>query len=568
MRQLAVFVLLALAVVVAFTPITANPDISVRADLSRIAPDGSTHAFVRSVLPLPIASVVRLDPSSGDNIRLVLSTSSRADYVLVVVVTGRGRISLASLVDGIRRGRTCAPSAGATTCRIALRLDQGGEGIVTAAASGSTAIVSDIRIVGAASRERAGASSRQLLVGFGLLLLVAPLLAGLRRYRRLERITLVLLGLVWVGVTGWKSLVINLLFALAGYGLIHWIGAGAKGRWTRVSSTIAVVAAGLVFVKFVAPNIAPSFANPGGFWLALPLGVSYFAIRIVDLGFSVHSGTTNTPPVRDYLAFLFLPYTLPAGPILTYGEFLKFERDGYSIVDFSAGAARMAVGLTKKLVADAFLLPLISLEMLSFLDGGVGNHPIYVAGMLFANMLYVYLDFSAYCDLAIGAGRAAGYTIPENFSWPLLRSSIRSFWQSWHMTLTQWVMRRVYFPSFLTSRSVILSMFASMLVIGLWHAPTACWALWAAHHTVALATQARLSPPPGVGNLKAATVQIGRQLRDWVTYVAGVLFVWAWVSLGHSFTMFSSPAVALRCYAMAASLPIEFGRLITQTLGL
>jgi hypothetical protein len=47
-----------------------------------------------------------------------------------------------------------------------------------------------------------------------------------------------------------------------------------------------------------------------------------------------------------------------------------------------------------------------------------------------------------------------------------------------------------------------------------------------------------------------------------------VVFVWSWVSLGHSFTLFSSPAIALRCYLTAVSLPLDLLARLAKSIGI
>lgn len=551
MKRLTILLTIAIAVATLLTWFGATNHLELKAETWRV-PQGS-GAPVHATLSLPLHRQVSLKVARGDSIRLTLA-SGAANLVTTVTVRATGGIGVAAEENANQRSRECPSQAPRTTvCSLAIRVGAASQTVATIYALDRDVTVTGIQSEVAVAHEQAAATGPQLLYGFAVLLLLGPLLAWLGRWPGMDRNALVLLGLAWVSITGWQGLLINAAFALGGYVLISRVrGAEARKPSTLLLAIVAVTLV-LIFVKFVAPSVAAAFANPGGFALALPLGVSYFAIRIIDLVFTAHSGTLRPVSLRDYLAFLFMPHTLPAGPIMTYQEFLQSRKSSYSVVDFAAGAARMAVGLTKKLAADAFLLPVIGHEMISFLDGGTGNSPVYIAAMLVLNTIYVYLDFSAYCDLAIGAGRAAGYTIPENFDWPLLRSGMRQFWQSWHMTLTRWVMRRVYFPAFLSSRSITLSMFAAMLVIGLWHAADISWALWAVHHMAALATQARLAAKrPAIA---ASAVAPQHRFPGAVRYAAGVAFVWIWVSLGHSFTMFSAPDQALRCYLMALALP-------------
>src|SRR5262249_47893690 len=145
--------------------------------------------------------------------------------------------------------------------------------------------------------------------------------------------------------------------------------------------------------------------------------------------------------------------------------------------------------------------------------------------------------------------RAAGRRVPENFDWPLLRTSLKEYWRHWHMTLSQWVMRRVYLPAFLSTRSMIVSMVSCMMVIGLWHALSLPWVFWAFHHGLAMAAESKW-----LDRLRARLPD-GRLAKS-VFSAVGVSMVWFWVSIGHSFTNFASLDVALKSYLLGLGAPV------------
>ena len=59
-------------------------------------------------------------------------------------------------------------------------------------------------------------------------------------------------------------------------------------------------------------------------------------------------------------------------------------------------------------------------------------------------MLQIYLDFSAYSDMAIGMGQMIGFHYKENFDYPYCSKSVGEFWRRWHMTLGRFFTRYVY----------------------------------------------------------------------------------------------------------------------------
>ena len=64
----------------------------------------------------------------------------------------------------------------------------------------------------------------------------------------------------------------------------------------------------------------------------------------------------------------------------------------------------------------------------------------------FAFMLQIYLDFSAYSDMAIGMGRMIGFHYRENFNYPYISLSITDFWRRWHISLSSFFRDCVYIP--------------------------------------------------------------------------------------------------------------------------
>lgn len=54
-------------------------------------------------------------------------------------------------------------------------------------------------------------------------------------------------------------------------------------------------------------------------------------------------------------------------------------------------------------------------------------------------MLQIYLDFSAYSDMAIGMGRMIGFHYLENFNYPYIAKSVQDFWRRWHISLSSFL---------------------------------------------------------------------------------------------------------------------------------
>ena len=69
-------------------------------------------------------------------------------------------------------------------------------------------------------------------------------------------------------------------------------------------------------------------------------------------------------------------------------------------------------------------------DLLSSVTVNLNHHAIRTgrsSGSAFSLLAYgitIYVDFSAYSDIAIGCARLFGIRVPENFDWPYLRTNI------------------------------------------------------------------------------------------------------------------------------------------------
>ncbi|HMB44552.1 MAG TPA: MBOAT family O-acyltransferase, partial [Candidatus Methanoperedens sp.] len=107
---------------------------------------------------------------------------------------------------------------------------------------------------------------------------------------------------------------------------------------------------------------------------------------------------------------------------------------------------------------------------------------LYMASMFYGYPLYVYFNFSGYCDVVIAMGRWAGFKIPENFNKPYISRDMIEMWNRWHITLSQLVRDYLFQPllKFLISgplsgyvrTSQYISIFITFFLVGIWHGTT------------------------------------------------------------------------------------------------
>ena len=237
----------------------------------------------------------------------------------------------------------------------------------------------------------------------------------------------------------------------------------------------------------------------GGLWgtdnwvytrVAMPLGVSYFAFRLLQYVFDQARGVLTENSLLRLAAFVcFLP-TFAAGPIETYQGFYGKRSATFDRDLFYQGLRRIAIGYFKKVFVESFFLAVyIAPEVRAPLTPGwhfSTARPLQAAGFVIFVFLRAYIDLSAYTDLAIGFSRLFGFRIMENFNNPLVKRNLSEFWRSWHISLSTWCRNNVYFPVFGSTRKVWLGLYASMIVMGLWHYVDLNWFSWALWHGTGL----------------------------------------------------------------------------------
>jgi alginate O-acetyltransferase complex protein AlgI len=151
--------------------------------------------------------------------------------------------------------------------------------------------------------------------------------------------------------------------------------------------------------------------------------------------------------------------------------------------------------------------------------------------------------------MAIGLARLMGVRLPENFAAPYLKPNLTLFWNSWHMTLTQWF--RAYFFNPFTrmlraknlsiSLIIFMTQISTMVLIGLWHGITWSFAMWGLWHGVGLFIQNRWS-----GIMRAWIKTPLPAPAQLLLHGTGIFLTFNFVSLGWLFFLVSTPALALQ----------------------
>lgn len=274
------------------------------------------------------------------------------------------------------------------------------------------------------------------------------------------------------------------------------------------------------------------------------LGFSYIAFRLIHTLRDRQAGRLPPVALSEYLTYVIFFPSLTAGPIDRVERFVKDLRNPLALEsqDWLESGTRFFTGMFKKyVVADS--LALIALNTTNALQ-------VRTAGwawvLLYAYSLQIFFDFSGYTDIVIGIAHPLGIRLPENFNKPYLKPNLTQFWNSWHMTLTQWFRSYYFNPltrAMRTSRRpwpfwaiILISQVSTMVLIGLWHGITWNFALWGLYQGLGLFVHNRWSEfvRPRWPFLSSPVLE---RLLRW----GGVFVTFNFVAIGWVF--FSLPAI-------------------------
>ena len=296
------------------------------------------------------------------------------------------------------------------------------------------------------------------------------------------------LAFLWV-LLGTADLVTVCAGILAAYIVLRAV----ERRWLGVVPLalggLAVLA---LFVVHKLPALAtvPDLASLKAVLKAI--GFSYVALRLVDALRLTREGRHVAPDLPSTINYLLPFHMLAAGPIQGYADFLTQPAvpPPLHASDALGAGERIALGLFKKYVVANIVDKVLLTDFRAPFPYIVLEAQLYY--------LWVYLDFSAYSDIAVGAGRLLGVATPENFNRPYAARNLVDFWDRWHISLSQFIRRNLFIPVQMAlvrrtgGRAVVwcaaVAFSVSFSSCGLWHGLEARWALWGGLQALGLAT--------------------------------------------------------------------------------
>jgi D-alanyl-lipoteichoic acid acyltransferase DltB (MBOAT superfamily) len=227
--------------------------------------------------------------------------------------------------------------------------------------------------------------------------------------------------------------------------------------------------------------------------LLLPVGISFYTLQAISYLVDVYRGKLE-PETHLGLFALYMAFfpKLVSGPIERAGHLLPQFRQAHTLdtACLFSGLRLMLWGMFKKVViADRLAV------YVNAVYGDPGGHAGWtiVIAVLFS-AAHIYIDFSAYTDIAIGVARLFDFEVIPNFKQPYLATSISDFWRRWHISFSSWLRDYMYIP--LGGNRVPgwrrdLNVLIVFLASGLWHGAAWTFVFWGLLHGIYLVLERR-----------------------------------------------------------------------------
>ena len=322
--------------------------------------------------------------------------------------------------------------------------------------------------------------------------------------------------------------------------------------------------------------------------IVLPVSISFYTFKLLSVLVDAYRDSTwqgrpalvlltawrnHARTLLDFACYVsFFPQLL-SGPIQRYrttdrksepaptfaGQLLARE---HTLDKFSRGVALFMLGFAKKVllandlgqVADAV-----------FAAAAPGTLDAWFGTLAYAFQLY--FDFSAYSEMAIGAGLMLGFECPRNFDAPYRADSFSDFWRRWHISLSSWLRDYLYVPlggSRAGTGRTYVNLMIVFLLCGLWHGAGWTFLVWGAWHGLWLVVERAGGRRPFYAALPVRArilltfllVTVG-----WVLFRAGTL-----TEAGRLLAVMFVPTAARGGSALLSAILYTRGHLLTMAL--
>jgi D-alanyl-lipoteichoic acid acyltransferase DltB (MBOAT superfamily) len=310
---------------------------------------------------------------------------------------------------------------------------------------------------------------------------------------RARHAVLITASLVFYGWWDWRF--IPLLVGQIGGTWVLACAHKATGRNAWLYGGIALNLASLATFKYLDFLIATAQSLIGVTLphanILLPIGISFFSFQLISYLVDRLRGDAPVYPLRPFALFVLLFPHLIAGPIVRHNELvpqlsLDPRREGMwrRVV---VGMTLFTLGLAKKVLLADKLADVVNPLFADAAVKPLALTDAWNAALGFSFQLF--LDFSAYTEMAIGIALLFGLLLPENFRRPYVATDLRDFWRRWHISLSAFIRDYLYIPlggSRHGAARYVVATLVAMGLCGLWHGAGWTFVAWGLWHGIGL----------------------------------------------------------------------------------
>lgn len=298
---------------------------------------------------------------------------------------------------------------------------------------------------------------------------------------------LLLASCCFVGYYSLESLVTVLIAGIFNFMIAARV---AKSKIVFLTGIIANIFVILLFNYFNSShklNFSAIHFDMTGFIVAL--GLSFYSLQNIAYLCELRAGRMKQEKnLCHYLLYCSFFPKLVSGPVMLPEEFLpQAKKNEVTKEKLQEGFNRFLLGIFKKMVIADRIAPAVH----SVFDKGDQYAGLTTVTGFYLFTIQLYFDFSAYTDMALGAGKMLGYDLKENFEMPLRSRSVAEFWRKWHISLISWFSNYIYYPIVYNLRSwkkagVLIGILVTFIVSGIWHGIGLTFIAWASCHAIYL----------------------------------------------------------------------------------
>lgn len=289
----------------------------------------------------------------------------------------------------------------------------------------------------------------------------------------------------WFSAVLATSIVVNFLFG-------KWLR--AQQHWLPLSLGIAfnlVLLGAFKYAPETTAHILPASLEEVG-RLALPLGISFWTFQAMSYLFDLYREEDLNATFAEFALYMaFFPVTI-SGPVCRMPDMLPQFRSERTTPwsDITQGLRRIATGILMMQLGKLLGQGILAGDgTVSGFDRATQWSGADVWCLAFGYGLQLFFDFAGYTHIAVGAAKAMGITMPENFERPFASTNPSEFWTRWHMSLSFWIRDYVFFPLATLRREMWLrhlTLVLSMVLFGLWHKATMLFLIWGGYQGLLL----------------------------------------------------------------------------------